>query len=360
MPKFSIGNRMIGETEPVYFIADIGANHDGQLKRARQLIRLAKEAGADAAKFQNFRALKIVSKYGFEKLGTRISHQCTWKKSVYQVYEEASIPWEWTEMLKAECDDVDIDYFSTPYDFEAVDMLEPYVDAYKIGSGDITWLEMLRKVSGKGKPVILSTGASNITDVQLAVQTILATNPYLVLMQCNTNYTGSSQNFKHIHLNVLRAYSLLFPDSILGLSDHSPGHAAVLGAIALGARVVEKHLTDNNKREGPDHGFAMTPKTWKEMVDRSREVEQALGTDKKHVAENEKETVIVQRRCLRASRNLPAGTVLKRDMIEVLRPAPLGAIQPCDIDKVLGMRLKVDVPAVQELSWTMLEEAELQ
>src|SRR6478672_10175121 len=141
MAQISFGQRRIGDGTPTYFVADISANHDGELERAKSLIRLAAEAGADAAKFQNFRAPTIVSRRGFATLGGQFSHQSAWKKSVYEVYEEASLPWEWTADLKAACDSAGIDYFSTPYDFAAVDMLDPYVELYKIGSGDITWLE---------------------------------------------------------------------------------------------------------------------------------------------------------------------------------------------------------------------------
>jgi sialic acid synthase SpsE len=357
MSKIRIGVRSIGENEPTYFIADISANHDGELERAKMLIHLAADAGADAAKFQNFSAPKIVSQHGFESLGGQLSHQSKWKKSVYEVYEDASIPWEWTAELKVECDDVGIDYFSTPYDTGAVDMLEPYVEVYKVGSGDITWPQFLTYIARKGKPVLLATGASNLLDVQRAVDALLAVTPNLALMQCNTNYTASIENFNHIHLNVLKTYATLYPDLVLGLSDHTPGHATVLGAVALGARVVEKHFTDDTTRTGPDHPFSMTPATWREMVDRTRELEAALGSPIKRVADNEQETVVVQRRCLRAAENLTAGTVLTDEHLVALRPAPRDAIFPYDLDRVLGMRVREDVPAGEALRWTMLEEA---
>jgi len=349
-----IGPHTIGNHHPTYFIADISANHDGDLDRARLLIRLAKEAGANAAKFQNFRAPEIVSDYGFKAMGGQLSHQSTWKKSVFEVYQDASIPFQWTPLLKQTCDEVGIDYFSSPYDFQAVDMLEPYVPAHKIGSGDITWLEILDYIAKKGKPVILSTGASTIGDVQAAVHTVLAANPQLVLMQCNTNYTASLENFDNIHLRVLDTYRSMFPDVVLGLSDHTAGHATVLGAVALGARVIEKHFTDDNARVGPDHPFSMTPDSWREMVDRTRELERALGSADKFIADNEKHTVIVQRRCLRAARDIQAGETFSRDMIAVLRPATPGAIPPNDVRAVLGTRALVDIPAGKELRWTDL------
>ncbi len=352
--EIKIGSRVVGAAHPTYFIADIAANHDGSLERACALIRLAKEAGADAAKFQNFRAAKIVSDYGFRSLGGQQSHQARWKKSVFEVYQGASVPFEWTETLKAECDAVGIDYFSSPYDFEAVDHLDPYVPAHKIGSGEVDWLEALEHIARKGKPVLLATGAAHIGEVQRAVHTILAINPQLVLMQCNTNYTGSLENFNYVNLNVLKTYALMFPQVVLGFSDHTPGHAAVLGAVALGARVVEKHFTDDTTREGPDHGFAMDPRTWRDMVDRTRELERALGSADKQVAENEQQTVIIQRRCVRAGRDIHAGEEISREMLDVLRPATPGAILPPEIPNVLGCKALRDIPAGKELRWTDL------
>jgi sialic acid synthase SpsE len=356
MPTLDLGRRRIGDGQPTYFIADISANHDGQLDRAVALIHLAAESGADAAKFQNFRASHIVSERGFTTLGAQMSHQAKWKTAVYRVYEEASLPWEWTERLKQECDKAGIDYFSTPYDFDAVDMLDPYVAVFKIGSGDITWFDMLRKIASKSKPVLLATGASDIGEVQRAVAVLHEQNSQVGIMQCNTNYTGSLENFKHIHLNVLRTYHEMFPDAVLGLSDHTPGHATVLGAIALGARVVEKHFTDDPSREGPDHPFSMSPTSWRDMVLRVRELEYALGEGRKFVAGNEQETVVVQRRCLRAARDLKAGQTLGSDCVVALRPAPQDAISPFDANKIVGMRLRADVPAGDYFRWTRLEE----
>lgn len=358
MPVLKLPNRLIGEGCPTYFIADISANHDGDLNRAKALCELAREAGADAAKFQNFSAAKIVSKYGFESMRTQQSHQAKWGKAVFQVYQEASIPFEWTPILKDHCDKVGIDYFSTPYDFEAVDMLDPYVDLFKIGSGDITWPEILQRIASKGKPVLLACGASDIADVQRAVHTILAVNPQLCLMQCNTNYTGSIENLRHIHLRTLDAFRTMFPQLVLGLSDHTPGHATVLGAVALGARAVEKHFTDDTSREGPDHPFSMDAGAWREMVDRTRELELALGSPDKQVADNERETVVIQRRCLRAAKPLRKGTIVTREMIDVLRPAPIDAIFPYQLDQVLDKRIRVDMPEGEYFRSVLLETAD--
>ena len=349
-----IGSRTIGPDHPTYFIADIAANHDGDLERAKLLVRLAKEAGADAAKFQNFRAPKIVSDYGFKHMNAQVSHQAAWKKSVFEIYTEASIPFEWTPVLKEECDRVGIHFFSAPYDFEAIDMLDSYVLMYKAGSGEIDWLEALERMAGKGKPLFVATGASTLGEVQSAVHTILKVNPQLVLMQCNTNYTASPDNYDYLNINVLKTYATLFPEVILGLSDHTHALAPVLGAVTLGARVIERHLTDSNDREGPDHKFAMNPQSWSLMVKETRLLERSLGSADKFIAANEHPTAIIQRRCLRAAREVQAGEVFTREMIDVLRPAVPGAIKPDQILAVIGTRALRALAYGEELRWTDL------
>ena len=147
--KFKIGKNKIGNGEKVYFIADIAANHDGDIKRALKLIELAKESGADAAKFQHHNVSRYVSDFGFKNLKKKMSHQKKWKKSIFEVYKDAEVPKGWTLSLKKKCEEVGIDFFSTPYDLDMVDHLNPFVKAFKIGSGDVAWNEMLIKVSKK-------------------------------------------------------------------------------------------------------------------------------------------------------------------------------------------------------------------
>ncbi|MCK5243848.1 MAG: N-acetylneuraminate synthase family protein, partial [Desulfobacterales bacterium] len=214
---------------------------------------------------------------------------------------------------------------------------------YKIGSGDITWLEIIEYIAQKGKPVIIATGASTMKDVVRAMNVLESTNDDIVLMQCNTNYTGSSDNFKYINLNVLKTYKRRFPNAILGLSDHTYGYSTVPGAIALGARVFEKHFTDDNDRVGPDHKFAMNPENWKEMVALANELYSSLGDGVKDIEENEKETVVLQRRALRFTRNLPKGHVLNKSDLFPLRPIPSDGIPPYAINDFIGRKLKHDV-----------------
>ncbi len=352
-----INERLISLSEPTYFIADIASNHDGDWQRAVELIWLAKEAGADAVKFQHFQAPKIVSDFGFKQLGGQLSHQSTWKKTVYEVYQQYECKLEWTTKLIQTAQNADIDFFTTPYDFDVVRNIGSQLPAYKVGSGDITWIEFINEISKQGKPVILSSGASTIEDVERAVDAVLKHNRQIALMQCNTNYTGSLENFRYINLNVLKSYSVHFPQMLLGLSDHSPGCSAVLGAVTLGARLIEKHFTDDKQREGPDHTFSMDKKEWSEMVERCRELEIALGDGIKRVEANELETVIVQRRCLRCRRNMEVGEEVKYSDLDVLRPAPANAFQPFQIELVLGKRLRNSKEAGDALYPSDLEDS---
>lgn len=354
-PAIKIGERWIGLHRPTYFVADVAANHDGDLGRAKALIHLAAEAGADAAKFQHFSASTIVSDVGFRALGAQQAHQAKWQKSVFQVYEDASVSRAWTQTLFETCNEAGITFFTSPYSCELVDHVDPYVAAYKIGSGDITWIEIIEHIASKQKPYILATGASTMDDVHRAVSAALAINPKLALMQCNTNYTANLDNFRHIQLNVLRSFRAMYPELVLGLSDHTPGHATVLGAVALGARIIEKHFTDDIHRSGPDHLFSMDPRSWRDMVARTRELELALGAGIKQVEENERDTVVLQRRAIRLSRDVAAGEVLRREDLMVLRPCPADGLAPYRLPEVVGRRLRSDLASGAHLKWRDLE-----
>jgi N-acetylneuraminate synthase len=354
--ELKILDKTIGLNHPTYFIADIAANHDGDLERAKLLIRLAKEAGADGAKFQNFRAAQIVSDYGFKNMGGQVSHQAEWSKSVFEVYEDASVPFDWTPVLKEECDKVGIHYFSSPYDYDAIDMLDPYVPAYKSGSGLMSWPEAIVRMAKKGKPILIAVGASTMGEIETAMQMVMEVTDQIVLMQCNTNYTADEGNYDHLNINVLKTFGTMYPDVILGLSDHTQSPAPVVGAVALGARVIERHFTDSNDREGPDHKFALNPDNWAKMVEEVRILERALGSPQKFVTENEQDTYVVQRRCLRAAREIKAGEVFTREMIDILRPATPGALMYKDIDEVIGKKARADMPYGKDLCWTDLEE----
>lgn len=329
------------DNNSLYFIADIGANHDGSLNKAIDLIHLCKEAGAHAAKFQNFSASKIVSKYEFDKM-PRKTHQAHWNKSVFEVYQDASINQNWTSILKQECDKIGIDYFTSPYDKKAVDHVDEFVDVYKIGSGDISWTEIIEYIIDKNKAILFATGASEMSDVERVMKIIYNRKAQHVLMQCNTNYTGSNENFKYTNLRVIETFKKKYPNSILGLSDHTPGHSTVLGAIALGATVIEKHFTDNNQNQGPDHFFAMNPYSWREMVDRSTELFSALGDGIKKVEENERESFYVQRRSICAAKDLRKGETININDLQELRPFFVDGFHPYEKSELVGKILSKD------------------
>lgn len=339
--EISIGKKKISKYDPVYFIADIAANHDGDIERAKNLIYLAKESGADCVKFQHFLAEKIVSDYGFKSLKTRQSHQSSWEKSVFEIYKEYECKRDWTDELVKTCKDAQIEFMTTPYDYDILNEINHFVNAYKIGSGDITWHEFLCHIAKLNKPLLLACGAATFEEVELALIEISKYNRKIVLMQCNTNYTADYNNFKYLNLNVIKTFKEKFNNIILGLSDHTLGHTAVMGAVTLGARVIEKHFTDDNNRVGPDHKFAMNPNTWKEMVIATRELEFALGDGIKRIEDNEKDTVVIQRRSIRLIKNLQVGDTITENDIEFLRPAPISSYAPYEKEKVIGKKINV-------------------
>ena len=339
-----------------YFIADIAANHDGSLGRAKLLIKLAAESGANAAKFQNFRAETIVSSKGFQELGKKLTHQSKWTKDVVEVYKEAELPLAWTEELVSTCAEFGIDFFTAPYDLEYIDYFKTKMPIFKIGSGDITYLESLNKIAATGLPVLLATGASSLDDVKSAVEILAQKSSQVVIMQCNTNYTGSDDNFKYLNLGVISQYKEIFPNCGLGLSDHTPGHISVLGAVTLGARFIEKHFTDDKSRPGPDHGFSLDPHDWKSMVDDTRILEKSLGDGLKKVEHNEREAQIVQRRALRFVTDLPQGHVIKQADLIALRPIPETGISPMDTRSVLGKKLRRRVEADELVTFEKLDD----
>lgn len=348
---FCFGSLAVSKSNPSVFIADIGANHDGNIDRACELIRLAAETGADVAKFQHFEARTIVSQKGFDNLGNDQAHQSNWEKSVFEVYSDASVDRRWTNRLLEECEENNIQFMTTPYSYELATEIAPYLKAIKVGSGDITWLNYLEFLADFQKPLLLATGASTMEEIERAIEVVQPKNNEIVLMQCNTNYTGNEDNINFSNLNVLKEFSKKFPGIVTGLSDHTEGHLTVLGAVSLGAKVIEKHFTDDNSRTGPDHGFAMTPDSWFQMVTETRKLERALGNGMKVVEKNEIEARTVQRRSIRANFDLQKGTILTEAMLIALRPCPEDAIPPSELNKLIGKKLKNQVNGGDQIKW---------
>lgn len=349
--EIEIDGRLIGDKHPCYTIAEVGSNFDGSLERAKKLIDLAKECGADAVKFQCFKADKIVSKEGFE--GLKEGFQANWDKPVYEVYKDAEFPRDWHAELIEYSKEKNITFLSAPYDFAAADELERAgVPAFKIGSGDITWLEFIEYVANKGKPVILSTGASTMEEVEEAVEAVKKTgNNKLILLQCVTNYPSS---FENANIRVLKMYREKF-DTLVGYSDHTPGYVVPLGSVALGGCLIEKHFTDDKTREGPDHPFAMDDSDFKLMVDNIRKLEKALGSPKKEIYSEEHETVMLQRRCLRAGKDIQKGAVLKKEIIDALRPVEEGALPPKKLKEITERKTKRDIKKGEAIKEDIIE-----
>ena len=350
-----IDKKRIENAQPVYFIAEIGSNFDNDLERAKDLIYMAKDAGADAAKFQHYTAESLVSDNGFKEIGNSLSHQSSWKKSVFETYKDASLNSDWTQILSETCIKAGLSFFTSPYSFDLVDQVDQFIPAYKVGSGDITWIEIIKHMASKGKPILLATGASSMDDVCRAVDEILHITPEIILLQCNTNYTANKVNYSHLQLKVISTFREKYPGIITGLSDHMPGHVSVLGAVALGAKVIEKHFTDSVERKGPDHSFSMTPKTWREMVDRTRELELSLGDGIKQIEQNEIETVNVQRRSVYATNSIKKGEIIQRKDVKVLRPFIDGGIQPFELSSIIGKKVIRFIEGNEIIKWKDIE-----
>lgn len=346
LKEIQIGSRKVGNGHPAYIIAEIGANFDKSLTKAKELCSAAKESGADCAKFQSFISEKIVSAEGFKRMQLKGVHG-TWGRPVNEVFKDAEFPREWHQEIFEYCNKIGIDFSTSPYDFEAVDLcVSLNVPFIKIGSGEITWLEMIEKIASTQKPIILATGDATLSEIDEAINTIESTgNKQIILLQCITNYPSMIES---ANINVLKTYQSAF-DILTGYSDHSAGDVVILGSIALGGCVVEKHFTLNKNDIGPDHPHSMDVNDFSSMIKNIRMLELAMGSTRKFVVEEEKETVIVQRRGLYAKRQLDKGTVITADDIVELRPA-LG-ILPKFKNNIVGKVVKDTILANSPIYW---------
>ena len=345
MKRIKIGEQWIGEREPTYIIAEIGSNFDGNTERAKMLIDLVKDCGADAVKFQCFTANKIVSKEGFE--GLKMGFQTKWEKPVYEVYKSAEFPREWHDELFHYANKKGLHFLSTPYDKEAVDILDELgVPAFKIGSGDITWHEMLKYIAKKGKPIILSTGASTVAEIDEAVKAIRSEgNDEIILLQCVTNYPS---HFEYANILAMKAMGELF-DVLVGYSDHTPGIIVPLGSVALGACIIEKHFTDNKDQDFRDHHLSADFEEMKLLVSKAKLIKTLLGRYEKNPIKpiESKERIRQFRRAIYPKFDLQAGTILTKENITTLRPNT--GIDARNFYKVLGKKLKKDKKAFEAI-----------
>ncbi|MFH1664874.1 MAG: N-acetylneuraminate synthase family protein [Candidatus Omnitrophota bacterium] len=350
MKAVKIGDRMVGEGYPVYIIAEIGSNFDGDLDKAKHLVDLAIECGCDAVKFQSFCTNKIICREAFDRIQEEskiVSFQSKWNKSVFEIYNDAQFKREWHKEIFSYCRGKNISFFSSAYDEEAIDLLEELgVAAHKVGSGEISWPDRLKRFGETGTPVILGTGAATLAEIDEAVRAIRSTgNEDIILLQCVTNYPSL---FEDANIRVIDTLRTAFNVQV-GYSDHTPGSVVPLGAVARGACMIEKHFTDDKRKTGPDHPHAMDVDDMKEMVRDIRNMEKALGSSVKGVVPSERETVILQRRSLFAARDIKKGDVLDARAIAVLRPQT--GILPKDLDIVLGRTAGCDIKKGESILW---------
>ena len=346
-----IGNKIIGDKEPVFIIAEAGSNHDGKLEQAYQLIDIAASAGADAIKFQTFTADHIYPQTGEEaeylkKMGIN--------KPVYQIIKDAEMPKHWIPLLALRCKQKGIIFLSTPFDESAVDELLPYVSAYKIASYELTHLPLIRHVAKKGKPIIISTGASNIIEIQKAVSTIKDEgNNKIVVLQCTAKYPALLEDMNLKTISTMRKELGV----LTGLSDHSRDSiTAPIIAIALGAVIIEKHFTISNKLSGADHKFALEPKELEFMVQAIRKTKEIVGSGTKICIPAEQE-LANYRRTIFTIKNIKAGEELMKSNIRVLRKPGIveHGLNPELFNELFGKKVNKDIRA-----YTILKQEDIE
>lgn len=340
---FYIGDVPVGPSHPAYIIAEIGSNYDRDLNRAFELIHMARDCGANAAKFQHYTAETLVNQCGFDLLSLS-SHQSNWNSSVFDVYDKVHLQFEWTHRLHEECLASGIEFMTSPYSHDLLDKILPFISSVKIGSGDITNIPLIVDIASHSLPVLLATGASSIEDVDRAVTSIPPNVP-LCIMQCNTNYESNPDHICYQNISTLTQYKSLFPSAYLGISCHMKTSIPVLAAVSLGACVIEKHFTDDCSREGPDHSFALNCDEFSSLVKQVRQLEACLGDGIKKVEHNEQETYHLQRRSICTNKNLAKGHVISSSDIEFLRPFVDGSFHPYQSNDVIGSTLIDDIPS---------------
>lgn len=346
--KVKIGDKLVGEGGPVFIVAEAGSNHDGKLEQAKQLIDVAVNAGADAVKFQTFSADKIVAKVGPK---TGYMEKVSEKESVYEIFKRIELPREWHRELAEYASKKGLIFLSSPFDEDAVDLLDELgVPAFKVASGELTNLPFIKYMARKGKPLIVSTGAATMNEVGEAVSVIKgAGNKKIVLLHCVANYPAAPEDVNLLAMSALKQKFRL----PVGYSDHTLGIAAPLAAAALGAVMIEKHFTLSRKLPGPDHFYALEPQELKMMVNGIRAVEKMRGTPTKKPVKTEQEIRKLARRSIFAKVNIPAGAIIKKEMLAVLRPAV--GLEPTHLDSVVGKRAKVAIERNTAITWDKVQ-----
>ncbi len=333
-----------------FIIAEAGVNHNGKVELAYKLIDAAKEAGADAVKFQTFKAEKVVSSVASKATYQKKNTENT-EESQLEMIKKLELKSEGFKVLKEYCDKKGIIFLSTPFDFESVDVLEPLVPVYKVASGELINIPLLKYIASKGKPMIISTGMARIGEVEEALTAIEEVNPNIekVLLHCTTNYPCP---YKEVNLKAMLTLKETFKLPV-GYSDHTLDIEVPIAAVALGAKVIEKHFTLDRNLPGPDHKASLEPNELKAMVKAIRNIERALGDGIKKPNESEIEIMKVTRKSLVAGKYMKEGHILTEKDLEIKRPGT--GIQPKDIDKVVGLKINRDIKKDEVITWNMLK-----
>lgn len=346
MPSLKVNNRLINSNSPAYIIAEMSANHSGSINRAKEIIHAAKESGADCIKIQTYTPDTITidcsNKYFNIKSGT-------WKnENLYQLYSKAFTPWEWQAELKEESDKIGLDFLSTPFDNSAVDFLESIdVGFYKIASFELVDIPLIQYVASKGKPIILSTGMGSLGEIEEAVKAIRGQgNNQIALLKCASAYPAISDQMNLATMVNMRDTF----NTVVGLSDHSMGSIAAITAVALGARIIEKHFCISRKIENPDSSFSMEPDEFKSMVCDVRMAEKSIGRVEYGPTSQEINNLNF-RKSIFVVKDIKKGDSITPDNIRIIRPGHgmkpkyyhevLGCVALCDIER--GTPLSFDI-----------------
>lgn len=324
-----VGKREIGGNAPAYIIAEMSGNHAGSIENAKKIIHAAKEAGADCIKIQTYTpdTMTIPCDKSYFQIG-----EGTWNgENLYQLYEKAYTPWEWQPELKKEADAIGIDFFSTPFDKTSCDFLEEMgVDFYKIASFEIVDIPLIEYVASKGKPIIMSTGMSSLGEIEEAVNAVRRRgNEQLALLRCASAYPAITDE---MNLMTMKNMAEVFGVPV-GLSDHSMGSVGAVTAVALGAKIIEKHFCLDRSIENPDASFSMNPAEFAQMVKDIRQAEKAIGKVSYGVTNQEKSNVTF-RRSIFCVKDIKKGERLTEENIRIIRPGH--GLSPKYYEEVLG------------------------
>ncbi|WP_370641346.1 pseudaminic acid synthase [Eubacterium sp. MSJ-33] len=345
--SMQIGKNYIGQGHPTYIVAEMSANHNMDFERAKAIIKAAAQAGADAIKIQTYTPDTITiesDKPAFRTKGI-------WEgRTLYELYGKAYTPWEWQEELQTYAHACGIDFFSSPFDLTAVDFLENlHVPAYKVASFEINDIPFIRKIAKTGKPIIMSTGIAYLEDIDLAVRTCLEEgNDQVILLKCISSYPAPYEN---MNLNVIPNMKDTF-DCICGLSDHSMGTEIAVAAVALGAKVIEKHFTLCRADGGEDSQFSMEPQEFKSMVQQIRNVEKALGTVTYALNDAQIDSRIYSR-SLFVVKDIKQGEVFTPENVRSIRPG-IG-MHTKHWDEILGKHARCDIEKGTPMDWKYVE-----